>query len=345
MLIFSGADDGLIRKYERLQLNTFMYSQESLVIPKQDRKPQIMNQQLNQSYRQNPEEKKRNHASRHKQVTEKLESWKRSTISIENMVHGKQIELVSKSAEREFKKAVSRNAGRYHQTFSNIKRPKLDEFGNRIKPSDEFVAKIKPSVLSLVYYEELDIIVTGCEDNRIYVFGYNEEAVDYSTPGEKLRDVLGQSLKGSIKPDSVTNRVAGMTLKYSLSEHRDAVSAVVCFLRDGNHYLLSTGWDRRICLWDLKEGKLKDVFRHSSPKVYHTSATSLTGFGSEELCADDIVLGIEYASERNEFCYCSADKLAVYSTNNLVCEKIFKCWIRDGSKRCASRARSGRDFS
>jgi WD40 repeat protein len=36
LLIFSGGDDGIIRKWERLQLNTFMYSHENLQLPKEE---------------------------------------------------------------------------------------------------------------------------------------------------------------------------------------------------------------------------------------------------------------------------------------------------------------------
>lgn len=39
--------------------------------------------------------------------------------------------------------------------------------------------------------------------------------------------------------DSVTNRVAGMSLKYTLQEHKDAVIGVACFKKDETHWLVS----------------------------------------------------------------------------------------------------------
>jgi WD40 repeat protein len=234
------------------------------------------------------------------------------------MVHGKQIELVSKNAEREFKKAMSKNSkNTKRKSLSNLDKDERDDLGNIIGSTNDFKAKIKPSILALYYYEELDILVVGSEDCKIYIYGYNEEGLDKSTSG------LSQA-----KADSVSNRVAGTTLRYTLKEHKEPVSSVVCFFKDGTHWLLSTGWDRRICLWDVKEGKLVDIFRQAVPRFnqnlsegsmakLNTNVKSLSssllfpgGSAAEELCADDIVLGIEYAPERGEYCYCSADKQA-----------------------------------
>jgi WD40 repeat protein len=233
------------------------------------------------------------------------------------MVHGKTIELVSKNAERQFKKTMSQHQKKPHRSLSNLEKDELDDLGHKIGSTDAFKAKIKPSILALYYYEELDILVVGSEDCKIYIYGYNEEGLDASNSG------LSQA-----KADSVSNRVAGTTLRYTLKEHKEPVSSVVCFYKDGTHWLLSTGWDRRICLWDVKEGKLVDIFRQSVPRFNtqlsdgsiaklnasrHASNSQFFtgGIVAEELCADDIVLGIEYAPERGEFCYCSADKQAV----------------------------------
>lgn len=152
----------------------------------------------------------------------------------------------------------------------------------------------------MITLKELDLLAIGSEDCNVYVYGYNDNEVE-----------VNQS--PSVKNDSVSNRVSGMMLKYKLKEHKDPVSSVVCFFRDGTHWMLSTGWDRRICLWDVREGKLVDVFRHSEPvrgALKQKKEHILPNITNEELCADDIVLGIDYSPEMNEFCYCSADKQA-----------------------------------
>ena len=70
---------------------------------------------------------------------------------------------------------------------------------------------------------------------------------------------------------------------------------------------LSTGWDRKIYLWDLATFEMIDVFKNNNGIK-----------ASEELAADSLILGIDYSVERNEFAYCSADKMAYlrsFSTN------------------------------
>ncbi len=71
------------------------------------------------------------------------------------------------------------------------------------------------------------------------MFGYNEESVKYyGTEGTVEKD---EKEGPALISDSVTNRVAGMTLKYVLQDHKDAVTGVVCFSRDGGHWLVSRG--------------------------------------------------------------------------------------------------------
>ncbi|KAI8908490.1 WD40-repeat-containing domain protein [Gorgonomyces haynaldii] len=209
LLIFSGGDDGIIRKWERLQLNTFMYSFENLSLPRNDLEQEI--------------------------ETEKVHA--------------------SKKEQNE----------------------------------NETVKQNRPSVNCLVYYEDLDYLVSGYEDSRICIWGYNEESVNFEEEQQ-------QAEEGN---EGVSNRVAGMSLKATLNEHRESVTALVCFQHNSKHWMVSTGWDRRICVWDLETLQLQDVFHN------HNGQTA-----KEELAADGIILAIDYSPERNEFAYASSDKLA-----------------------------------
>ncbi|KAJ3224690.1 hypothetical protein HK099_008075 [Clydaea vesicula] len=409
VLIFSGADDGVIRKWERLQLNTFMYSQEPLILPKEEQKLSAEDLKLLESKKYNigndlPEDRRRIQALRHRKVSEKLDTWKRATMTIDSLVHGKQVELISRHAQSTFRKATSKNIERgvgnsnidsglnnkskfsgkieKRKSFSeseidvncsannilnnNNENCTYDKFNSCDSKSKNYQSLRKPSVLSLFYYDELDILCCGSEDSRIYVFGYNEEAVRSTASGNANNQQQqtepkfssteenicekgetnseniynhGEGRITGLKNDSVTNRVAGMTIKFCLKEHKDAVTGLFCFFKDGMHWLLSTGWDRRICLWDIKTGQLRDKFRNNSlpatlsnnmhnltsklntptatstQKKSNVSSNSYSSNNSnnntlEELAADDIVLGLDYSMERNEFCYCSADKLA-----------------------------------
>lgn len=102
---------------------------------------------------------------------------------------------------------------------------------------------------------------------------------------------------------NVNNRVAGMSMKFVLSDHKDAVSALACFPLAGGHWMLSSGNDRRICLWDLRSARLQDTFRSAgfSPNA---------PYGRDDMAADGHVNDLCYAPELNAFAYASADKQA-----------------------------------
>ncbi|KAI8901202.1 quinon protein alcohol dehydrogenase-like superfamily [Globomyces pollinis-pini] len=255
ILIFSGGDDGIIHKWERLQLNTFMYSQEALVLPKEEFNDVVV-----------------------EPPPAVIEKKSLKTVRMKRRFD-------RGPAPKEIKAAVD--------TFLP-KTKKETVVPNKTKA-------IRPGVVSMSYFEDLDLLISGYEDSRIRVWGYNEESIVYT------QETHGMG-SDSKTDERVTSRVAGMSLKVTLCEHKDAVTALSCFKKDGASWLLSTGWDRKICLWNLNELRLQDVFKNSSA----------TSPWKEELAADGIILDLEYSSERNEFGYCSSDKLAYirkFSTN------------------------------
>ena len=106
VLIFSGGDDGVIRKWERLQLNTFMYSQESLSLPKED----VPEAEVSKADGRRGRKKKMTFFEKHKALMEKREQ--------EN----------------------------------------LAPIGKKV---------LRPGVVSMCYYEELDLLISGYEDSKI----------------------------------------------------------------------------------------------------------------------------------------------------------------------------------
>ncbi|KAI9348234.1 quinon protein alcohol dehydrogenase-like superfamily [Obelidium mucronatum] len=289
LLIFSGGSDGLIRKWERLQLNTFMYSQENLNIPKEERHEEEIT--VN-SFSKDPDERRKRQNLLHKQITEKLDRWKRG-LEEDMKNQDQQVELMSRDAVRAFK----RNQTKLKTELQISKGPggggagEVDVAGGK---------SARQGVLSLYYYEDMDLLLSGYEDNRIRVWGYNEEAMKYvPDDAEKAAEKEVSADQNGNLSESVSNRVAGMTLKYTLNDHKDAVTGIHCLNKDGRHWMISTGWDRRICITDLKQGRLHDVFKNTQK-----------GYGKEELAADGIILDLEYCPERNEFGYASADKSA-----------------------------------
>lgn len=177
------------------------------------------------------------------------------------------------------------------------------------------------SILKIVFVEDLDLIIASCEDGNIYVWGFDEEAVevlknmkgpdDSSTLTHKyaiLLDQNSQLLSDHLRvktsdEDSVTNRVAGFMCKFILSEHTSCVTSLAVIGRNHGYnttYVVSAGWDRRICIWDLEAGRLHDIFRNSS----------LQGnLDHVELASDGIITDLVYCATRNEFAYSSSDKM------------------------------------
>ena len=70
-----------------------------------------------------------------------------------------------------------------------------------------------------------------------------------NTNPDNEEETLGSS-EDENKVDSVTNRVAGLVLKKVLNEHRNCVTCLVAIERLDIYplrYMLSSGWDRRVC--------------------------------------------------------------------------------------------------
>ena len=166
------------------------------------------------------------------------------------------------------------------------------------------------------------------------MFGYTE---DISASIQEVEQKVGEepldpSQKG--QSDYVTNRVSGLSCMHVLQDHKDAVSGLFCVKHRDKHFLVSAGWDARICIWNLQDGKLHDVFRTKDGdrtalqgQGLRSLATpkGIGGFGFRdgdkkgghspanligELAADDIITSMEFCGERNEFAYSSADKNA-----------------------------------
>ncbi|KAI8592288.1 quinon protein alcohol dehydrogenase-like superfamily [Geranomyces variabilis] len=297
LLIFSGGDDGVIRKWERLQLNAFMYSKETLHIPreeKHDDEPTLY------TFTRNPGERRKKQVALHKRVTNKLHNWERvEEDPAAGLVLTKQAQRQLQKKDREID--PGNKVLRHH-------RKKMAEFEHaqeglrRRHVEDDKSALARPGVVSMLYYEPLDVLISGYTDSKIHIWGYNEEVVRFvpEDAGGVEKD-LGDP--ASVRTDGVSNRVAGMSLKYTLEEHKDAVTGIACFMRDGVHWLLTTGFDRRVCIWEYTAFynvfQKKDVFRNAQQ-----------GFGREELAADGIILDLEYCAERNEYAYASEDKQA-----------------------------------
>jgi WD40 repeat protein len=204
--------------------------------------------------------------------------------------------------------------------------------------NNKHVAPIKKTniILKMVFVECLDLLLAASEDGNIYVWGFDQEAVKilknmkYTEDKERLeeknldyfqtylknirrvREVIIDDAENEqddlaktsnkLETDSVTNRVAGFILKKILSEHSSCVTSLIVIDRldlYSNRYLLSAGWDRRICIWDLDKLRLYDLFRNKNVNSYE----------EVELASDGNILDMCYCEKYNLFAYASTDSM------------------------------------
>ncbi|XP_078725023.1 uncharacterized protein LOC144942137 [Lampetra fluviatilis] len=168
------------------------------------------------------------------------------------------------------------------------------------------------AITRAVFVEERDLLVLACEDGRVYVWGFDETGVSalQRAPGRSPDEATAHSLKrfavllseaelrslmktlrdNGEDRDSVTNRVAGFVCKSTLCAHTACVSAIVVVGPDGDDgttYLVSGGWDRRLCVWRLEEGALHDTFLDTAP------------YGEQEVASDGVIMDMDFSPKRH----------------------------------------------
>ncbi|XP_073256527.1 uncharacterized protein [Porites lutea] len=246
-----------------------------------------------------------------------VSKWER--LQSNNFMYSKEIFLQSEAKSR----LTAQIAAKYDwhgpkRILGNESRPKPSFLNtvNQLSSASEHTSNI--SLLRSIFVENLDLLVVASEDNNIYVWGFDEDAVkvlENMRPadenliykyaillGEKAFKPIKKDNEGSKEHDSVTNRVAGFICKHVFTEHSSCVTGLAVVGKETGYnttYLLSAGWDRRIFLWDLEKACFHDTFRNTDPSALE----------SEELASDGIIMDLTYSLERNEFAYASSDKL------------------------------------
>lgn len=124
------------------------------------------------------------------------------------------------------------------------------------------------------------------------------------------------------KVDSVTNRVAGLILKKVLNEHKNSVTCLCLVERLDMfplRYMLSSGWDRRICIWSMdpehpteQEKKDQKEPREQKPRILLVDVFKnklANTLEESEYASDGHILDIDYCSKHNYYAYSSSDSM------------------------------------
>ncbi|MGH0118700.1 UNVERIFIED_CONTAM: hypothetical protein FKN15_027783 [Acipenser sinensis] len=176
-----------------------------------------------------------------------------------------------------------------------------------------------------VFVEELDLLALSSENGSVYLWGFDDSLSSLlrmmpsqteidSDPAqarerfELLLDRAGGSRDSTTTEeervsDSVTNRVSGFICKKVLAGHFHTVSGLAVVGKGSIYstvYLISGGWDRRLCIWDLETGELQDTFCNPDLNGWHEL---------KEVACDGVILDLAYSPTRNEFAYSSSDGL------------------------------------
>ncbi|XP_078267365.1 cell division cycle protein 20 homolog [Rhinoraja longicauda] len=169
-----------------------------------------------------------------------------------------------------------------------------------------------------VFVEELDMLVLAADDGNIYLWGFDDSlsSILKMMPSRTSREENSTrnfeclpkpsvdrqySLLEEENESPVTNRVSGFVCKKVLSHHTQPVGGVAVVGRDQGYdtdYLISGGWDRQLCVWDLQVGELHNTFCNTAPGE---------SGDVQELACDGAILDLVYSPKRNEFAYSSSD--------------------------------------
>ncbi|CAF0782811.1 unnamed protein product [Rotaria sp. Silwood1] len=293
ILMFTGDSEGNVHKWEQMQSNQIMYSSERLLkfegkknlsdvmvqaISLGDTKNIANTNNKNNNKESTTNQKRVTSANRIKTVEERLPAYYVRSRS------------AAKLREKE------RGIGGYVSQYAHLQKKNDTNTLSNIKKT-----ATGKSILRILFVEKFDLIIAASEDRNIYVWGFDLEALKALTT---LRD---QSNDINHLPDEgaeVANRVVGFTLRKIFSEH-DSLVTSLALIDDvesfGGVYLLSSGWDRRIYIWDLTHFTL--FSNYTNPKAEHIDEMLSAASGS--------IHDMDYSPTLKYFAYASSD-MCVY---------------------------------
>ncbi|XP_069810665.1 uncharacterized WD repeat-containing protein alr2800-like isoform X2 [Dendropsophus ebraccatus] len=169
-----------------------------------------------------------------------------------------------------------------------------------------------------LFSNEMDMLVMATESGDIYLWEFDDSISGPFQEGsfslddeqhlmEEDETLLPQfamtenSLNLEKSGGLINKHLAGFTCKKVLAGHVKAVTALVVVGKESGFstvYLLSGGWDRRLCVWDLLTCTLIESF--SRPEMDHWNE-------QRETACDGVIMDMCFCPKRKEFAYSSSD--------------------------------------
>ncbi|CAH8452553.1 unnamed protein product [Heterobilharzia americana] len=168
-----------------------------------------------------------------------------------------------------------------------------------VKEIDNFNKLILNSPKLLKIFKKLQGIIEQTESiNEV------DNTIEISSLGtSKKLNPLIKMAEDKQTLESVSRHLFGMKCRFVLMEHKDSVTSLMTinYAKDPIHpfVLVTSGWDRRICIWDLITGKLIDKFNE------HITGNEKCN----EKAAKGAILDMVYNPEDSTFAYCCSDWL------------------------------------
>lgn len=183
VLVFTCGDDSFIRKWERLQLNTSIYSQEVITLPvhkvarQEDSevpdKTKIMRKDIRKF---KMEELKKKAQIKNNHYLTKLKEFKSLSANIQNDAGDKmnltrQIELLSAETQKVFKRSltmITSGAGKANPAeVARLRKTDLEE-----NYEDSYGYIKKHSIAKMFYHEDLEFLICASNDGHICIDTY-----------------------------------------------------------------------------------------------------------------------------------------------------------------------------
>ncbi|KAG8578882.1 hypothetical protein GDO81_010652 [Engystomops pustulosus] len=161
-----------------------------------------------------------------------------------------------------------------------------------------------------LFADEIDTLVMATESGDIYLWEFDdsvsgpfhEEHFSLDDEQQLMKIPVTENPLNTEKNGGLIDKhLAGFVCKKILAGHFKAVTALALVGKDNGFstvYLLSGGWDRRLCIWDLVTFTLIETFNRPELDHWHEQ---------RDTACDGVIMDICYCPKRREFAYSSSD--------------------------------------